>query len=429
MVEEEIVLGVEEIASNTGKIVIGNVKNNKCIFLYDWLVDSVTTVHVTNQREAFITYTPSNNATVVGVGDVKTRIEGHGDIKLESECEGTRFALVLKDVLSIPSNRNSLLSLGQWDQTGGSYKSHDGQMSLKKNGKTIIQGTKITNNLHKLNVKVHETETRVPNEGTRDLTLTTKEELPTWETWHKRYGHISYAGLKQLYQKDLVSGFKVNYDSPMPDCIACTEAKQAEHTYEKSITRQTKPGQLTHIDIWGKYDVTSINGHQYYVVLVDDAMRYITIEFLKGKNEAAQKVKNYLTHLMTHGKIPADIQVDRGKEFINSPLNTWCQEHGIEIQPTAPYTPSQNGVAERSNRTLVELMRAMIHAQNVPEFLWEYAVAHTAYLRNKAYTKILDHTPYQAWFRRKPNVAYLREFWHSSVGSTTGTTCPMKGTP
>ena len=63
------------------------------------------------------------------------------------------------------------------------------------------------------------------------------------------------------------------------------------------------------------------------------------------------------------------------------------------------------------NRTLVELTRAMIKAQQLPEFLWEQAVEHAAYVRNRAYTRVIeDRTPYEAWFKRKPEVSNLREF-------------------
>ena len=79
------------------------------------------------------------------------------------------------------------------------------------------------------------------------------------------------------------------------------------------------------------------------------------INFLKGKNQALQKVKEYLTYLKTQGKNPKAICVDRGKEFINQDLCNWCREQGIEIQITAPYSPAQNGAAEHMNRTLVEL--------------------------------------------------------------------------
>jgi hypothetical protein len=69
----------------------------------------------------------------------------------------------------------------------------------------------------------------------------------------------------------------------------------------------------------------------------------------------------------------------------------------------------QNGVAERMNRTLVEIARAMI--RGLPEFLWEYAISHATYLRNCVTNKSLKRqTPYKKWFGKKPNVSHLREF-------------------
>jgi hypothetical protein len=61
------------------------------------------------------------------------------------------------------------------------------------------------------------------------------------------------------------------------------------------------------------------------------------------------------------------------------------------------------------NRTLVEIARAMI--RGVPEFLWEYTINHSSYLRNRAYPKSLKgQTPYEKWFKRKPNISHLQEF-------------------
>ena len=84
------------------------------------------------------------------------------------------------------------------------------------------------------------------------------------------------------------------------------------------------------------------------------------MEFLKQKGEAPKRVKEYLMHLKTQDKKPKAIHVDRGKKFVNDDLKTWCREQGIEIHMTAPYSPSQNGVAKRMNRTIVKPTRAML---------------------------------------------------------------------
>jgi hypothetical protein len=214
-----------------------------------------------------------------------------------------------------------------------------------------------------------------------------------------------------LKRENLVMGFNVDINSPMLDCEACTEAKMTVRKYGVSTRSMLQPGEPTHIDLWGKYDVMLINRCQYYIVFVDDVTKYIQVEFLKGKNEVAQRVKHYLMHLKVHNKTPKYMRVDRGKEFINETLNKWCWSEGMEIQPMAPYSPAQNGVMERANRTLVELTCAMICAQDLPEFLWEYAVAHAVYLRNRAYTKSLQgKTPYEASNNVKPDTAHLHEF-------------------
>ena len=165
------------------------------------------------------------------------------------------------------------------------------------------------------------------------------------------------------------------------------------------------------MDLWGKYPVQSINGNSYYLVMVDDASRFTTVEFLKSKAHAADKIKNYIAYLSARGRSPCALRMDRGTEFVNQPLKSWCDSRGIRLQLTAPYSPSQNGVAERMNRTLVELVRAMLAAFKLPQFLWEPAVLHAAYLQNMLYTKVHPRaTPYQIWYGIKLNVEHLREF-------------------
>ena len=125
-----------------------------------------------------------------------------------------------------------------------------------------------------------------------------------WTCWIYRTSKIT--GQK------MVDGFTVDEDSPKPDCIACTEAKQHVKPFPKSLIRTTEAGELTHIDSWGKYSFRSINGHQYYLLLVDDANRFATVKCVKQKSDAAQAIINYLAHLKTQGRNPKGIQIDCG---------------------------------------------------------------------------------------------------------------------
>jgi hypothetical protein len=153
----------------------------------------------------------------------------------------------------------------------------------------------------------------------------------SWEAWHQCFGHVGYSGLQKLLDEKLDNGFNIDDWMLKPNYVACTKAKQHVEPFAKASTRRSKPGELTHIDLWGKYSIKSINGNQYYLLFVNDTKRYVTVKFLKEKSEAAQGVINYLTHLITHGKTPKAIQIDGEKEFVNQKLETWCKDKDIEI--------------------------------------------------------------------------------------------------
>jgi len=390
--------------------------NENSMILYDWLADSMTTSHVTNMRDAFETFTPLSKP-VHGVGNAQTHAEGRGNIKIKSQTNGHEHNITLKDVLYIPTNKQNLLSLGRWDKAGGSYHSRQGKLVMNaKNGKTVSTGTQISNHLNKLDNFVIQRPVTRPERTMKNRAgshvFNATEPIPTWETWHKRFGHLGFSSIQTLLDQKLVTGLNVDTQSPRYDCAACVQAKQHVDPFPKAMVEiRTKPGELTHTDLWGKYPVQSIHGNVYFHSFLDDCTRWPTLTFLKHKDEASQAIKDYVAHLKARGMHPNAFRCDHGTEFLNDALTRWLTEQGIELQTTAPYSPSQNGAAERLNRTLVELARAMLIGADVPMFLWEYALQHAAYIRKRAPAKSLPGTtPYEAWHGQKPDISHLREF-------------------
>jgi hypothetical protein len=234
--------------------------NDKRLIWYDWLADNATTSHVSHQREAFISYTPLHNISVTGVGGKVTNIKGKGTVKLLASCNGKTCILMLKDVLHVPGQPHNLISLGRWDKASGHYSGSNGIIILKtKDGNTVAKGHQINNNLYKMDVQLYKTNTTFNDAKSIPGTFVGIPSTVTWETWHRRFGHMGYSGLQKLLNGNMVEGFDVDINSPKPDCIACTEAKQHIKPFPKAIKRSTKPGELTHIDLWGKYAVNSIN--------------------------------------------------------------------------------------------------------------------------------------------------------------------------
>ena len=134
--------------------------------------------------------------------------------------------------------------------------------------------------------------------------------------------------------------------------------------------------------------------------------------FLQTKDQAQAWIKEYVNMIENkHLQLPKYLWFDNGKELVNEELKRWFAGKGIIIKTIAPYSPSQNGVAKRFNRTLLELACAMLFKKNLPIFLWDEAVAHAAYLHNQAPTQALDGTtPFEAWTGEKPSVGHLCEF-------------------
>lgn len=83
---------------------------------------------------------------------------------------------------------------------------------------------------------------------------------------------------------------------------------------------------------------------------------------------------------------------------------------GIILQTTVPYCPEQNGVAERKNRTLVEMVRAMLNGAELQKNLWAECILAANYIQNRLPGKSVDKTPYELWFNKKPDLNHLRVY-------------------
>jgi transposase InsO family protein len=82
-------------------------------------------------------------------------------------------------------------------------------------------------------------------------------------------------------------------------------------------------------------------------------------------------------------------------------------EHGIIHERTPPYSPQSNGVAERKNRILVDLVNSMLDTTGLSKTLWEAALLTSCHVLNRVPMKNKEKTPYKEWIERKPSLSYL----------------------
>jgi transposase InsO family protein len=121
-------------------------------------------------------------------------------------------------------------------------------------------------------------------------------------------------------------------------------------------------------------------------------------KFLKRvQNEFDAKVKN--------------IRSDNGTEFKNTQIEDYLDEEGIKHEFLTPYTPQQNGVAERKNMTLIEIARTMLDEYKTFDRFCTEAINTTCHATNCLYLhKLLKKTPYELLTSNKSNVSYFRVF-------------------
>jgi Reverse transcriptase (RNA-dependent DNA polymerase)/Integrase core domain len=193
----------------------------------------------------------------------------------------------------------------------------------------------------------------------------------------------------------------------------CVYGKHSRASFPKGQSkRASQVLELIHADLCGPMQTVSIGGSKYFLLFTDDFSRMSWIFFLHNKSETFQNFKKFKAAVEKQtGKSIKVLRTDRGGEFLSKEFNSFCDAEGIHHELTTPYTPEQNGVSERKNRTVVEFGRSMLKHKKLPNQFWAEAVATAVYVLNISPTKaVVDMTPFEAWHGFKPSVDHLKIF-------------------
>ena len=154
----------------------------------------------------------------------------------------------------------------------------------------------------------------------------------------------------------------------------------------------------------------SAGGARYYIAIVDDYSKFKAVQPIAKKSDAPHFIKTVITNWEAKtGLSTAAIRHDRAKEFMAAEMRDWYQDKGIEMQPTAGYSASENGVAERFNRSVWELVLAMLADCGLPKKWWGEALAHACHLRNVT-DSTGGPTPWELVKGELPDLTSLRVF-------------------
>jgi transposase InsO family protein len=302
-----------------------------------------------------------------------------GTVVMSCKHKGEKTMVDVHRVLFVPGLKGNLLSVPQLATRGVRVEFTKDGCTLRVMGKPIAQA-QLVGKLYRLDAEP----VRMPR-GEQVYALSAGGlRVDKGKLWHERLGHPGAAALKQLVSGvDLVRGLPHKVEVPGEVCPGCMKGKQARRPFTTAAPRSTRRLELTHIDLCGPMQVASEGGARFMLTIVDDATRHVSVYTLKRKSDAPGHIKFYKAALEARlGVKMLEIRTDRGREFLNKELGDYLKEHGILHNLTAPYTPQQNGVAERANRTLMECARSLLYARAVSLKMWAEAVTTSAYLRN-----------------------------------------------
>jgi transposase InsO family protein len=231
--------------------------------------------------------------------------------------------------------------------------------------------------------------------------------------WHRRLAHVGVKNLHKLLKGEHILGLTNVHFEKDRVCSACQAGKQVGTNHpHKNIMTTDRPLELLHMDLFGPIAYISISGRKYCLVIVDDCSRFTWVFFLQKKSQTQETLKGFLRWAQNEFELRIKkIRSDNGTEFKNSQIEGFLKDEGIKHEFSSPYTPQQNGVAERKNRTLLDMARTMFDEYKTLDRFWAEAVNTACYSINRLYLhRILKKTSYELLTGEKPNVSYFRVF-------------------
>ncbi|KAG7300386.1 hypothetical protein JYU34_015988 [Plutella xylostella] len=305
----------------------------------------------------------------------------------------------VKDVLYVPDLATNLLSVSKIIESGCTVKFNEKGCIIRNSNGEIAATADRVNGTYRLNTNLHQALSSVTSKGDSNF------------LWHQRMGHINYNDLDKL--QICAEGMKLSTQKEDAACTSCLEGKQTRQPFNHGGSRASELLELVHSDVCGPMENKSIGGSRYFLTFIDDYSRKVYVYMLTHKSEALEKFKEFKNQV--ENELNRKIKIlrsDNGKEYVNHSFHNFLRSAGIIHQTSNPYTPEQNGLAERMNRTLVEKAKCMIFNACLQKEYWAEAISTAAYIVNRSPCRGLssDATPYEVWTGSKPNISHMKVF-------------------
>jgi hypothetical protein len=375
-----------------------------------WVLDSGASEHFTPFYDLFDTYEALDERCAINTAEGVIYGKGNGSISVQIiDSNDEVHEVTFHDVIYAPAMKANLLSIPTIVKKGLEVRMHphDGT-NIFLNGR-IIATTVQEGGVWRLRTVDDEVPELVAL--TAKATAVKAPKAIEYDVWHRRLAHLNKNDVIRL--EDLATGVKILRDSLPPKdeiCPPCVQGKQARTFSTEPAKRASRPGDLVHSDTCGPIE-KSKGGAIYFGTFTDDATR-VTFAYLlhsKSSHEWVKIFRDFKKEFEKSGRVIRTLRTDGGTEYLGEMAKELALHH-IKHETTPTYTPTQNGVAERVNRTIIERVRAILAESRLPSSLWAELVRTVVYLKNRCPTSSLPDrmTPYEALFGEKPDLRHLR---------------------
>ncbi|CAA7040242.1 unnamed protein product [Microthlaspi erraticum] len=362
----------------------------------EWYPDSGATAHITSSTTNLHSATPYEGSDTVMVADGAFLPITHvGSTALASP----NGMIPLNDVLVCPAIKKSLLSVTKLcdDYPCGVYFDSTKVCIIDLPTQKVVTRGRRRDSLYVL------------EDPSFQVFFSNRHCAASEATWHHRLGHSNVKILQHLKNsKEIV----INKSGSSSICEPCQMGKSNRLQFFSSDSRVLQPLAKIHCDLWGPAPFVSTQGFKYYAVFVDDFSRYAWFYPLKTKSAFTSVFISF--QKMVENQFEDKIKVfqsDGGGEFMSLEFKKYLVDSGIRHQVSCPYTPEQNGVAERKHRHIVELGLSMLFHSQVPLHHWVEAFAAAVFVSNMLPSSVLDNqSPHECLLKTKPDYTMLRVF-------------------
>ncbi|KAK1618302.1 hypothetical protein QYE76_023819 [Lolium multiflorum] len=363
-----------------------------------WVFDTGSVAHICNSKQEL------KNKRQLLKDEVTMRV-GNGS-KVNVIAVGTLplhlpsgLVLSLNNCYYVPALSMNIISGSCLMQDGYSFKSENNGCSIFMNN--IFYGRAPQKNGLFL-LDLDSSDTHIHNIDAKRIKLNDNSTY----MWHCRLGHIGVKRMKKLHTDGLLES--LDFES-LDRCEACLMGKMTKTPFSGMMERATDLLEIIHTDVCGPMSVASRGGYRYVLTFTDDLSRYGYIYFMKHKSETFEKFKEFQSEVENQrNKKIKFLRSDRGGEYLSYEFGMHLKKCGILSQLTPPGTPQRNGVSERRNRTLLDMVRSMMSLTDLPLSFWSYALETAAFTLNRAPSKSVETTPYELWFNKKPKLSFLK---------------------